>query len=386
MPHRASAKLYVDVLGCGGAGSTRRSTQPRQAGPAGAHARPVDVLEHILEHIIVHLHDIDYLRLTARVFRYHPAVMQSCSRVSLYEVTTQQLQSGLTFLQRLPNLQLLHLCQPKTLLGVHTLTQLECLEISHCEHLAIDVALLSFLPGLQELRLLECRAQQLINLSELRCLTRLSLAENNVDAEIAHLTNLRELDINPDKSTPDMKASGQLYSGLSGLTSLYDNALGAPYWSALPNLLHIDVFSRFLTLIGVTFPSSLRALCLYTDDRAADDHLYLEPLSALSRLERLKIFGPAPRMPRLESLKSLFLEFQGANNCVPDLAGLPGLQGLHLSLSSDLVLPYMGDASSLSWVFFICNSHTLTMDIRDNGRFSCEPVYSIGPIDQDLEA
>ena len=96
------------------------------------------VLAPVLEHVIKQLDDIRNLRLTARLFRYHPAIVWGCEFAWIDDdLSLQQGKAAISFLQRLPRLQKLHLEKPKTLLGLQSLTQLQLLELAECQQFTL---------------------------------------------------------------------------------------------------------------------------------------------------------------------------------------------------------------------------------------------------------
>lgn len=343
------------------------------------------ILEPVLEHIVSHLVDLRNLRLTSKAFRYHPAVLQDCrySRID-DSLTMQQFRAAMAFLQRLPYLDRLFLNKPKTLLGVHLLTQLEYLEISNHQSLSLDMSALAPLQYLQDLTLEDCKAQELMNLSELTGLTRLQLSEPNVSTDIAALKDLQVLDIWADLSSSELKDNGNVYKSLSMLTVLADNAMGHNSWVGLPKLHFLSVYSISDTLIGISFPPSLRVLSLYTGNSEAVTLTYFAPLAALTQLARLGVQGRIPPIPSLPRLTVLCLDFERPIDRVPDLASFPQLLELRLSLCGDLVLPRLADHPSLCRIYHLCLTHSLSMDIRDHGKCRCEARSSLRSIAGEL--
>ena len=341
--------------------------------------------------------EIGALRLTVKAFTAHPAVRNSCTSAQLGEsLTRPQLQAGLRYLCQLPRLQQLRLEQPGSVYGVQQLTQLCRLEIWDYAYI-LDLAPLGGLPMLTSLRLADCSAERMDNLSELsRSLVSLRVSAEGLHHQVPSLTALRELTIDPELEGWGAGEEFRLYSGLTGLTSLCVDISGDAVWQGMPCLRTLHVLGTSHRVSGIAAATTLRALRIDLGDSFALPSL--APLSSLIYLERLFLVHAESPLPALPALTRLTLQADSVCDNIfsdfptepfPALVGLSSLRELHLEPCEDMHLPDLSVHSpGLSRIVFSVrvNSqgqliHRLSMCVQLTGRLSMSvlemPRYGI---------
>lgn len=307
----------------------------------------------VLDLVLSHLRpsDVASLRLAARCLRSHRAVLGTCDSVTYPQKTSMSaFQAGLPFLQQLPKLDELCLVAPWTLIGIDRLNQLTELEIFGSQG-ALDLYSLSLLPMLDRLVIKDCSADRLANLSEVTSITELLIEQSAANQAISRLTNLSSLAIWTREETVNTAA----WVTLQRLTSLADNAMGKDCWHTLPLLEILEISTCPGSLQAIRLPERLRGLAMDTglDEGEGPITSNLDPLSALLHLEHLDLTGTVSRLPVLNALTMLTIQFGDAEDSLPDISGAPLLQVLELWLSdSDVVLPQLAGLTSLSTVYF----------------------------------
>ena len=299
--------------------------------------------------------DIGRLRLTARCFRPHAAVLEHCSSVTGGRGTCMAaFQAGLRYLRQLPSLRKLSITNPRTLTGVGQLARLTMLEIIGCRT-SLDLYPLASLPHLHTLSMKSSKGTWMANISELRSLHMLEVDQMGVSRSMSRLTSLKCLTIDCDGNDDDAPSNAHAWSSLTGLTALTDNASSRLSWHKLPLLVLLDVHTFPSSLLIMLMPTSLRALALRTGDYEDDEQMLnsVAPLSSLTCLEHLDLTGRTLLLPALPALTQLTLSLPLAidNYDLPPLAQVPMLQVLELWLGSDLRLP---DLSTLVHLGTVC--------------------------------
>ena len=238
-------------------------------------------------------------------------------------------QAGLHFLEQLPKLAQLCILKPVTLIGTGKLTQVTRLDICGCQE-ALDMYPLALLHRLGTVSIMDCKAEQLANISELRSISHLTVDQLGVHQHISRLSALKNLTITQDDAHEDA-ANTSAWDRLSALTTLVDNALGRVGWHSLSRLVTLDI-TTCPTSYDFELPSTLRALGICTGHAEVPVIDSLAPLSALSSLEHLDLTGQALPLPSLGALTMLTLQFTGEDGQVPSLSGMPCLEMLELWL------------------------------------------------------
>ena len=351
----------------------------------------------VLKRVLAHLGTLDVasLRLTARAFRDHPAILCHCVEATMPSgLPVEQRQRGLRFLARLPKLSMLSCVAAASLHGLEQLSQLRGLEIEGCLRV-LDLCPLAQLPLLERLELLCCPAPQVGNLADLSHLTRLtnlSICQDSFHSEVGRLTALRKLHIlwaredTPAQNVPPFLEHFPGYSSLTGLTSLSDNSKSRQHWHRLPCLRFLtvtspitspdlDAFTRLTNLCGLSLNFGLPGSQLTS----------LTPLTALLSLQRLDLIDPPLLVPPLASLSRLSLDYHSADGGMfPELAYLPKLEQICLDLYKDLELPrfLVSNVPALSTIYLNDDHGNLSMCVRDQLRYSLVDVIGVPGIDE----
>ena len=333
-----------------------------------------------VEHVLAHLAkaDVQALRLTARVFRSHPAVLALCFAAS---IPPQQHQAGLCFLQQLPKLQKLDLQTARSLFGVHQLSQLHRLEITGCQQVLDFYGMGQTMPQLRELSVTKCPAASLGNLSALSQLTKLEINQPGFHSHVAALTALKLLRIWPTPGVLDANISS--CASLTGLTSLVDNACSGAHWHKLPQLVYLEINTPMgpQELAAIPGLTQLRGLALTLEEAV---HLTaLTPLTALN-LERLELDRPLT-VPALPALTRLTINIDQEQQVFPDMAALPKLSQIYVSSWGSLDLPDLPieDYPQLSSIRYNDDEGRFTINARDHSRYSLAYVQIFPWIDED---
>ena len=171
------------------------------------------------------------------------------------------------------------------------------------------------------------------------------------------MTGLKGFRIHND-NTPNIRSHAPKVSSLTPLTALTDKHLGKDSWHLLPHLQILDIYFFPSPIQDVQFPSTLRALGLYTGNPNTLGHDGLSTISRLTGLKRLDLHGRIVAIPPLAKLTSLSL-FMSQEDCIPTLTGYPLLHTLRLQLCKDLLLPALEGLPRLS---HICYSQRLEFD------------------------
>ena len=279
------------------------------------------------------------MRLTSTAFRSLQAVRNKhTSARQPIGLSTDQVQAGLAFLRHLPRLEELNLTLGiRTLYGVQQLTQLQSLCIFGC-HTVLDFYPLGSLPQLKRLDLFAWKASLLGNLSELRRLTYLRACQSSFHRDVSSLTALRVLHIEADGKG---SKNALVYSGLTGLTSLCDDASCSFAWHKMPCLQALQVSPCPPHLLGIAAVTHLRALWLHMGS-PEEGLLHLTPLGNLAHLERLFLAGRALPLPALAGLSRLSIECMYPGQTLDFTHGLPSLRELQLQPYGEMLLPDLG--------------------------------------------
>ena len=323
-------------------------------GSAGAVRSLLPVLEHVLAQLDPA--DVACLRLTAKVFRHHPAVLRSCQNASPPTVgTTREFKHGLGFLQLLPCLQNLILTGCRTLFGVEKVTQLLSVTIHGTLQQPLDLFPLSLLPSMQDLGIFDCLAERLANLSELTPLSSLAISQPAVHAELSLLTNLEVLRIPRQPSLVADVFNWPTYQSLSKVTSLTDNGLCSGHVHSMTQLQSLELTSFYPGLGTLPLMVGLRALGL---NLSGPEHSLaatggLQPLTSLTRLERLQLTGLPLPIPALPALQELILAYEHFDSTFPPVATPNVLTSLHLRPCGVLKLPNLAQFPDLLVIFLV---------------------------------
>ena len=347
------------------------------------------MLEHVLAHLAVQ--DVRALRLTAKAFSSHPAVLSRCTSAHLPSKCTEDQQqaaawqAGLNFLCRLPRLERLDLHYVRSLYGFQLLTHLSKLSLYRCPTV-LDLTALRLLPKLHCLELQHCPCKILGNLSVLCGLTELAVTGESLHADASKLTGLKALRLYEQE---ELASSSSVCSGLTGLTFLADSSDGEHVWRTLPCLRALHIVASPTSVSAIAAITALQAL--YLDVTELNPGLLsLDPLSTLVHLERLSLLGRASPLPGLAALTRLSIESLYPGQELVGMSGVPMLLELHLELFEDMHLPDLaGPCPNLSRIVFSdCEGQAtgrLTIDFQEflSRRLSAEHRSRILGIDED---
>ena len=340
----------------------------------------------MLEHLPYE--DVAALRLTARAFRNHPAVLRLCgSAGNPPELARHHIQAGLSFLERLPELDHLTLDAVKSLHGFQSLTQITELTVQGCPSV-LDFEPLAQLPNLTCMCLHECLhgcpAERVGNLSVLTQLTMLRVSQGSLHPEVSALTALQSLQIYAieDHSVPAGFNAG-VYSSLTGLTSLMDHGLSHQSWAGLPLLRYLHVIGQPPPLTSIAALTGLRGLVLNLGEAEGSSLTSLAPLSSLTCLQRLGLIERALPIPALPSLIRLSLDYTWAGGTFPDMDPSPSLRVLEVLCYGELHLPDLTALfPRLRVLLYDDREGRLTMNVRDRAcKFKMQCITQSHAID-----
>ena len=227
----------------------------------------------------------------------------------------------LAFLQQLPGLKALSLTDPKSLFGVHTLTQLTILALDLERARVLDLLPLTQLPNLSALWLEGCNQPAAVsNLEELTALMWLLVRSRTLPAGLSALTGLTHLQLG---------AQASWARGISGIIA------GLHRLAALE--MHVESSAQLQPLRGLPSLTRLRL--------AGTFEAQLDELSHLTQLQSLLLHARPPEaMPTfptaVASLSGLMaLQLQNFGH-LPDLT-MPALLRLVLVWRSNSQTPYL---------------------------------------------
>ena len=325
-------------------------------------------MEGVLEHLAAR--DVRSLRLTAKAFSAHPAILSWCKSGKLpADSQMSWSQACFRFLQQLPKLQNVWLVAPRSLFGCQHLSQVHMLDIRGFSW-PLDLYPLAHLPGLRALSLIDCQAEQLSNLSELTGLTWLRCDQLSLQVGVSCLTNLQALRIFSSKFEED-RLNAAAYSSLTALTALRDNPRSDSFWPQMPSLrdLVVDSCPENLDCLQQLVWLHSLDLCTGNIDSGLDS---IAPLRSLRNLQRLNLEGLMLAIPQLPALTMLSLQPSVADEAFPDLAGCPRLKELRLWLESvDFSIPALIGVPELSCIRWVSSGPTMLVDVHNiGGRFS----------------
>lgn len=346
----------------------------------------VDVVPIIVKHL--NLDSLGRLRRTCQAFRNLACILAAPkaahSRSMILEKQLLETHQSLKFLMALPNLREIHLCSPRSLFGLHQLSQLTEIRIKDAGK-GLDFRPLQEVSQLQrvEVRLAECLAER-EGLCCIDCLTQVTSlllsGENCLENDhIWELTSLAALEVEGNSFSNQLD-----WFMLSNLTSLkatemvlYANLEALRQLRRLHILCKNDADYAEHELGALRNTTSLTSLTLeYSQTVKEDEEVSFRALQNLPGLQELSLKHCWPAGPlRLPALTALTLMTFNMDS-MPRLRLCDSLRSIHIFLkrtrclvsADDLPLFSPAEPLTIRHIVRLTGRLMLNIDLLQDGR------------------